>query len=218
MARNFIASNSNYIDFGNPSYLNITGNQITISHWVCCSANDGTDRQTLSKWNFSTGQFSYHLAKDQDFNIMYGAIWTGGVDLVASTTPLNTTDWYHIVMTYDGSMLRIYVNGVQEGAVPASGNITSSTANVILGASSDFSRPYDGTLSHAALWDRGLSPNEVLSLANGVNPLQIPDNLLFYNPLNGQSPERDIVGGTTGTVNGTTVADEPPIPNAIKAP
>ncbi len=79
---------------------------------------------------------------------------------------------------------------------------------------------YDGALGHAGIWDVGLSASEVGSLSVGINPRRIrSDDLLYYAPLNGQSPEPDVVGGASGTITGTpAVVEEPPIPNSIVAP
>jgi len=80
-------------------------------------------------------------------------------------------------------------------------------------------RQLNGLVSHTAVWDVGLSVNEIVSLANGHSPLKVRrSNLVSYAPLNGQSPEPDIVGGLNLTVNGSpAVAEEPPIPDSIKA-
>ena len=87
------------------------------------------------------------------------------------------------------------------------------------GGSVGAEEPYDGDLGHNAVWGVGLPPGEVASLAVGVSPLRMRrDDLLFYPPLNGQSPELDVVGGASGTVTGTTVIEEPPIPWSVVAP
>lgn len=75
-----------------------------------------------------------------------------------------------------------------------------------------------GRIGHCAIWNASLSDQEIETLAQGVSPLRVRrDALVAYWPVNGQSPEIDIVGGINLTVNGTTVAEEPPIPYSIVA-
>lgn len=221
MARNFDSANPDFIDHGNPSALDLTGTEVALSLWVRTSLS-GAEKKLFAKWADAGGQFSYLLSiQGSDFPL--GAINTGANSVVTGTTDVVDGQWHHLVLTYDGSDVRIYVDGVEEDSDPETGNINSGTAPVRLGAGSGGAgteNPYTGDLGHAAIWDVGLSASEVASLAAGISPRRIrPGSLLFYDPLNGQSPEADVIGGNTGTVNGApAVVAEPPIPWSIVAP
>jgi len=219
MARDFEASSNDFVDFGDPSYLDITGD-ITLSIWVRTNAPT-SERKVFAKWADAGSQFSYLLSILSNGRAQF-ATFTGGTDIVAGTTDLDDDDWHHIAGTYDGSNIRVYVAGVEENSAAASGSINSTTAPVRIGAGSGGSgteEPYDGGAGHGAIWDAALTAQEIASLANGVSPLRIRrDSLKSYPPLNGQSPEYDVVGGASGIVTGTTVVGEPPIPNSIVAP
>jgi hypothetical protein len=64
-------------------------------------------------------------------------------------------------------------------------------------------RYVNGTLSHVAIWNVGLSADDALSLGKGFSPRRVrPQNLVFYAPI-----VRDIFdwkGGATISVTGTT--------------
>ncbi len=220
MARNFDSGNPDYIDHGNPSALDLTGTEVTLSLWVRASSN-GVEKKILAKWADAGGQFSY-LLSILGSDLPLGAINTGVNSVVTGTTDVVDGQWHHLALTYDGSDVRLYVDGVEEDSDPETGSLNSGTAPVRLGAGSGGAgteNPYTGDLGHAAIWDVGLSASEVASLAAGISPRRIrPGALLFYNPLNGQSPEADVIGGNTGTLTGTTVVEEPPIPYSIVAP
>ena len=65
------------------------------------------------------------------------------------------------------------------------------------------------------------SPTVFASLAAGLNPKQmLRDNLVFYAPLNGQSPELEIVGRLDlDLVGSPALVEEPPnIRRAMVAP
>jgi len=219
MARDFDAASNDFVDFGDPPYLDITGD-ITLSIWANTNA-PSTERKIFAKWADAGSQFSYLLSILANGTAQF-AIFTGGTDTVIGTTDLDDGEWHHIAGTYDGSNIRIYVDGVEENSTAASGGINSTTAPVRIGAGSGglgIEEPFDGAGGHGAIWDAALTAQEIASLAAGVSPLRLHrDNLRFYPPLNGQSPEPDIVGTASGTVTGTTVVEEPPIPHSIVAP
>ena len=83
------------------------------------------------------------------------------------STSLNT--WYDVVITYDGSYDREYINGVQQGTGYAqTGNVVSSGLPLQLGRcglSSCNTPPYiwDGTLDELAIYQTALSPSQVLN-------------------------------------------------------
>ena len=52
-------------------------------------------------------------------------------DVVASGITLNT--WQHLAMTYDGTTLTLYLNGVVAGSTPAPGSITNSFEDFLMG-------------------------------------------------------------------------------------
>lgn len=220
MARNFDPANPDYIDFGNPSHLDIAGDKLTITIWAKRESNND-EMKLFAKWSDSPAAFSYLLSKTASNKALF-AIFNGSTIITTGTTTLNVNEWYHIAGVYDGSEIRIYVNGMEEDSTATTGNITSTTAPVRIGVGSGATseQPFDGDLGHASVRNVAFSADEVAAEAVGINPFQNRHNSLpFYVPLNGQSPEPNIgLGGGTGTVNGTIVIDEPPIPNSIKAP
>ena len=69
-----------------------------------------------------------------------------------------------------------------------------------------------GNIAHVGIWNVALTDGEVAMLASGLSPQRVrPQSLIAYLPFLGRdSPEIDIVGGKTFTVNGaTTSANEP---------
>jgi hypothetical protein len=50
-----------------------------------------------------------------------------------STNTFSTSTWYHVAATYDGSTLRLFVNGNLEGSTSGSYNIAATNLNLFLG-------------------------------------------------------------------------------------
>jgi len=220
MSRDFESSSNDYIEVGDVAALDITGDEVSVSVWVRLESVNG-EKKVVAKWADAGGRFQYLLSITAAENVQF-VINSGGNGVAVGTTTLVIDVWYHFAGIYDGSDVRIYLDGVEEDSTSKSGNIPNTTAPFRIGAGSGGAgteQPFDGEIAHCAVWDTPLSAGEVASLAVGISPLRIQrGSLQFYAPLNGQSPEADIIGGNTGTLTGTTVSEEPPIPYSIVAP
>jgi len=219
MARDFDGIND-YIEVGDVPALDLTGDEVTLSAWIRIEDLNG-EMKILAKWADAGGQFQYLISVNATDKLIF-AINAGGQSTAVGTTSLVVATWYHVAGTYDGSNIRVYLNGVEEDSTAKTGNMSNTSAPVRIGAGSGGSgteNPVDGDIGHCVIWDKPLSASEIKSLSAGINPLKIrSESRLFYAPLNGQSPELDVVGGLSLTVNGATVAEEPPIPHSIIAP
>ena len=80
----------------------------------------------------------------------------GGEQTVSSVTPLVMNQWNHVMGTYDGERLRIYVNGYPQGDV-ATAQIPAISDDPLLVGSEAFA----GRLDEVTLYSRALAPDEV---------------------------------------------------------
>ena len=79
-----------------------------------------------------------------------------------STTPIVVGEFYHLVGTYDGSHVRLYVNGGLEGEAPVAATIDYSTRPVFIGASAEaFEGKLNGIVDEATIYNRALDVGEV---------------------------------------------------------
>lgn len=89
---------------------------------------------------------------------------------VTSTTDVADNRWHFIVMTVDGSRLRLYVDGVLEGAPAAvNGTLFGSTAPINVGgrfadATTGASNPFFGAVDEAFILSEILSDEQVRNL------------------------------------------------------
>ncbi len=82
--------------------------------------------------------------------------------MVASKRPVDDGQWHHVVATYDAKRVALYLDGVEEDAVKASGAISLNNLGVTLGENeASRGRFFNGWLAEAQLYDRGLSADEV---------------------------------------------------------
>ncbi len=78
--------------------------------------------------------------------------------------------WQHIVYSYDGNILRIYVNGNQIVSSSMPGHTNSNC--ILFGDSflSPGSRNFNGQIDDISLWNRVLTPQEITTLYNAPPP------------------------------------------------
>ncbi|MDN5394877.1 MAG: glycosyl hydrolase family 18 protein [Chryseobacterium sp.] len=79
---------------------------------------------------------------------------------LASVTALNANTWYHVAATYDGSAMKIYINGVLDATKSQTGNIASN-GSFNVGYLYNTSRNFNGKIDEVRVWRRALSQTEI---------------------------------------------------------
>lgn len=88
--------------------------------------------------------------------------WLGTLTDCPSKTAITTGTWYHFAGTYDGSKMRVYINGDFENSVPKSGAIFNSAEEVKVGRYGYYGGwVFHGAIDNVIIWNRALSSNEV---------------------------------------------------------
>ncbi len=156
--------------------------EYTISAWVKADQLAGDNFRTIAATDAnSAGGFgirvdSGHFNGDDQFVCFAGDGPNSNVH-VFSTTEMQLDEWYHVVCTYDGTDLSIYVNGVGEDSQPAS--VTDSGIDGFqigrLKLGNLQYDPWDGLIDDVAIWDRELSSSEVLQVYSLSDGNDIPE-------------------------------------------
>ena len=164
--------------------------QLTISAWVKNDIGAGAGTDDIVSWWRWTGypcsdcSFALtHHWNNQYFFEIRGSIVSGGSV---------GTGWSFVAATYDGSAMRLYVDGALVGSTPYSGGIPWSSADLVLAGQADGSNYFDGILDDVRILDHALTAGEVLDLFNaGTVP---PDSTPPSRP-EGLSPQ--VIGYTS---------------------
>ena len=69
--------------------------------------------------------------------------------------------WIHLAGTYDGSMLRLYRNGVEVARQAQSGPIATSSGVLRIGGNSLWGEYFMGRIDEVRIYKRALSPSEI---------------------------------------------------------
>jgi uncharacterized repeat protein (TIGR01451 family) len=87
-----------------------------------------------------------------------------GSTSISSSAILSTTVWTHVAGVYDGSQLKVYINGVLDTSLAASGAIPTNTLPLHIGADQSGLSNFNGLIDEVQLYNRALSDAEVLSI------------------------------------------------------
>jgi autotransporter-associated beta strand protein len=157
---------SQYVDIGNgtpPALLNF-GGAITMEAWVQPVSPNQTLGDILAK-GYDPANTNDEIALRLNSSRYEGVTFSdsGGTQGAVGGTP--TTNWTHVVATFDGSVWKIYVNGVLKGqAADTTGAINFPTGwRIGNGSASGAGRLFNGNISQVALYSYGLSSNQVLT-------------------------------------------------------
>ncbi len=124
----------------------------------------------------------------------FGVATEGGKRLtyLASRTPFETNRWYHVVGTYDGTLQRVYVDGVvaAESRDQSGPILYPPSAPFVVGAyqDDDERHPLAGALSEIRLYRRALAADEIrrhFEARRALFPKPAPTPLVFrpdYGP------------------------------------
>ena len=87
--------------------------------------------------------------------------------LIANSGDLTTDTWIHATVTYDGSQMKIYNNGVEVGSLAKTGTLsTDITVNANIGRNPNGYGTFDGALDDVRIYNRALTVEEIQTLLN----------------------------------------------------
>jgi concanavalin A-like lectin/glucanase superfamily protein len=143
------------------SSLDLT-NGMTLEAWVRPLTTSGWRTVVLKE---RPGDTAYALySSNNDNGRPSGRVRVNGSNVsVNGTSRLTTSVWTHLATTFDGSNLRLYVNGALVATRAASGTILTSTNLLRIGGSSALGRWFRGRIDEVRVYNRALSASEIQS-------------------------------------------------------
>jgi Concanavalin A-like lectin/glucanases superfamily/Bacterial Ig domain/PKD domain/Glucose / Sorbosone dehydrogenase len=133
---------------------------MTLEAWV-------NPQRLQSNWRLvavkeGTGVLAYALYANSDTKRPRGAVRAGGAESdVRGPAALGQNVWTHVAVTYDGTTLRLFVNGAEVTTTAVTGAIATTTGPFRIGGSSIRSEFYKGLIDDLRLYDRALTAAEI---------------------------------------------------------
>ncbi len=142
------------------------------------------DVDPFNSYSFDTDGSSPH---HYNFAITNGTVGSGAH---TTTTSIISTNWTHLVGTYDGSKIRVYVNGLFETSVDKTGDIGYSSAFFRIGAAFEFTgvnQHFNGLIDEVQISNTARSANWIAAQFKSENDT-------FNSFGNEQFPAAGVVG------------------------
>ncbi|QGQ94328.1 hypothetical protein EHS13_05110 [Paenibacillus psychroresistens] len=161
---------------GTNDYVNIADNAaldgmsaLTVSAWVNLTQMAALGYIPVGKdWGGESYRIFINAAGTVQFVVRTtNNSWYSAGTAAVSPSALTAGTWYHLVGTYDGANVKIYINGVYQatGSQTISGSIYNTGAALRIGYL-DLSNYTKGKVDEVRIYNRALNASEVLSLYN----------------------------------------------------
>jgi hypothetical protein len=80
---------------------------------------------------------------------------------------LETDEWQHVAMIYDGEEIRVYLNGEVDGSADCSGDINENSFSVWISKKADENNFLDGTMDDLAILNVALTEAQLRTYMDG---------------------------------------------------
>ena len=144
--------------------------KVTIAAWVYPFevSTPGTNRQYTILGERAGGDNYQFTVFD---NYFYFSFWSSGNEQMfpGNGGAIEANQWYFLVATYDGTSVKLYINGELDKAIPASGNIDGHNSTLFVGSWNAVDGMFDGKIDDILILNRVLPPAEIADLyENGL--------------------------------------------------
>ena len=156
-----------YVNIGaRPSLLVNETNGWTVEAWIYpVSAGNGRQQSIYDAGN---SQWWIYIQTNGALSFQnLTSPWTS----MSSTSVLQNNQWYHVVVTADGTTKKIYLNGILNSTATLS--VPNATTSRISGYGAIGIPSFNGTIYEVAIWNRSLSAAEIASTLRVEQPVAV---------------------------------------------
>ena len=169
-----------YVDVPDSASIDSITTQVTVAAWMFLTAPimSGSYATAISRQIGTGFGQHYHLSvNDQNQAILFITTTTAGQQVIGGPPTFPQQTWVHLAGTYDGSRIRLYVNGAEVNSQAVTGPLAGETNPVILSGNGNpgntdshmVSEFVPGELDQVMLYRRALTADEIAQLAAGVS-------------------------------------------------
>ena len=173
-----------WVEFGEEPALRPTA-ALTVAAWINPAVF--VDYSGVAGYVHDTGNvesgYSLHTRSNDRFGWGVGTEDRGSILYLTSTESYDPDQWYYVVGTYDGSELKLFVNGVEASSAALTGPIDYDPlpeAGFVIGTYLDDNDDirFEGKLTQIEFWPRALTGSEIRSIFSETGTAVCPSNFL----------------------------------------
>jgi hypothetical protein len=170
------SSNLGFFQFETDTFIRITNNTILDTQTPSVEVWIKTNATTQNGFWFEKGTVNTQYSLFQEgSSIRWRQRLTSGTLVALATTTanfINTSNWYQVVATFVSGSRRLYINGTLVNSDTQSGTIATNSGGMSIGAYGGFSGSrsyyYNGNLASCRVYNRALTPQEILQNYNAT--------------------------------------------------
>ena len=178
---------------------------LTITAWIRIDSNVGT-RYVISLSDTAGNDIYALYSPAGDSNICFSVRVASGV-YTACSPSLSLNTWYHVAASFDGSYLRLYVNGslADYNTLASTEYIDYTNVHDFIAVGSDyngtaFTSSWNGAIDDLRIYPALLYENEIISIKDGKVVRRVPlAHWKFDGNLSDSSPHKEELLQVTGT-------------------
>jgi hypothetical protein len=174
-----------------PHNNTLTLQNFTIASWIKTNQSILSEPvHVINKGGFNTDEkganMNYGIWFSTNGTIQGGFETESGEDFeVTSKKPYNDGKWHFVLLSYNGTLLRLYIDGNEISYKESEGAIPDSTGDqpLRIGANSlEEDKFFTGYIDEVRIWDRGLTNNEINDIyKENTNRIHFKDGLILYH-------------------------------------
>ena len=142
-----------------PNFNGLPSSQISLSAWVKIPTHKNYNRIIGHEWS---GVGSWLVYIGSDGKPSFGIVQCGGTSAVKSSLAVSVDVWALITCTYDGVLMKMYINGELTGTTDLDHASLDYIGSIEIGG--NLSSPLDGVVDDVRIYDFGLIIGEVEAL------------------------------------------------------
>ncbi len=174
--------------------------------WVKLNTLSHHNRIIFKEGADQLGKYELYALDSNNGNAFKADVVVGLQRYTATASGVSATSgtWYHLAATFDGTNLKIYVNGTLRGTTAVAGTIDANTGPLGIGGnvSGTLSSTLEGTLDEVRIWRVARTESEIQAdMHKSYSSSQT--NLAAYWQFtegSGSSTAVDVVNGNVGTL------------------
>src|SRR6266496_612475 len=138
---------------------------MTVEAWIYPTSFAGASHEIVSKWDAASGADRSYTFKCDSSGKLYLSLSSSGTSATEiptiSTNAVALSQWSHVAGTYDGTTVRVYINGSLQGTTLFTNGIFAGHADLGIGAALIAGSYFSGKIDEASVYNRALSQSEL---------------------------------------------------------